>query len=203
VGGVDINLISDEERVKLFGFVFQNINFYHVLLRENIAVGDKLKLDNNEELIKALKNAVAEELLQKTDSNLDTQVGWYSEQGITFSGGEKQRLQITRCFLSPHIFVVLDEPVASLDALAESKMYESFLKFFKNKGVIAISHRLASAKMADEIIMLENGTVEAIGSHSQLMKTNKLYKKMFTLQASHYTDKATEANENSEDESEE
>jgi len=188
VGGIDLNTISDEERFKLFGFVFQDINFYHTTLRENIAVGDYNKRNDDEALKLALKNADAEDLLKKVDNNLDTIVGYMNEQGITFSGGETQRLQIARAFLSPHKFVVLDEPVASLDAFAESKMYESFLNFFKDKGVIAISHRLASAKMADEIIMLENGTVAAIGRHTDLLKTNKLYKTMFTLQAKNYVE---------------
>lgn len=101
---------------------------------------------------------------------------------------------MSRAFVSDAVFVVLDEPTAALDPVAESNMYESFAQIFEGRGAIMISHRLASAKMADRIFVLDGGRIVECGSHSELMENGGLYAHMFSVQASWYTDREEDEN---------
>ncbi|MEG1499500.1 MAG: ABC transporter ATP-binding protein, partial [Clostridia bacterium] len=186
VGGVLLQDLTDEAISELFGFVFQEIRHYSLSLRENVAIGDDKKEQDDNAIKTALSNAGGLDLISQCGDNLDTMIGYRNKEGQQFSGGQYQRLQISRAFLSEHKFIVLDEPVASLDAFAESQMYETFLRLFKDKGVIVISHRLASAKLADEIFMLKDGKLLTTGTHKTLMKKCALYSEMFTTQAKQY-----------------
>src|SRR5699024_7584791 len=109
------------------------------------------------------------------------------EEGTLFSGGENQKLAIARAlYKKDYKALILDEPTASLDALAEEKIYKELDQIVGNKTLIFISHRLASTSFCDKIALLDGGRIVEYGSHRELMAKDGLYKKMFTTQAKYY-----------------
>ena len=110
----------------------------------------------------------------------------FDENGACLSGGENQKVSTARLFAKDFEIAVLDEPSSALDPIAEYKMYENLIDVTKGKTVIFISHRLSSAVLSDNIIVLSNGKIIEQGSHNELMKNGGEYEKMFTLQASNY-----------------
>ena len=189
IGGKDINTLSQDDIRQAVSVVFQDYGCYQMTLRENIAFGDLSAIHDDKKLSEALKRAGADEILEK---GLDIPLGRLYEGGIDVSKGQWQRIAVARAFLSRSNFVILDEPTASLDPIAESRMYGAFLDILNERGTIIISHRLASAKMADKIIVIEGGEVSAVGNHAELMKEGGLYAVMFGEQSSWYQ----ETNEN-------
>ncbi|MDR1736535.1 MAG: ABC transporter ATP-binding protein/permease [Oscillospiraceae bacterium] len=182
INGIDINDLSNKQLCGVFSVVFQDFCNYSLTLRENVAFGDLSKMDCNEELESALKQG----LWVNDDIGLDTPLGKLEEGGVDLSGGQWQRVAIARACLAPSAFVILDEPAASLDPVAESEMYKSFSEVLRSRGCIMISHRLASAKMADKIIVIGEGVVKEQGSHTQLMENGGLYAEMFSAQSAWY-----------------
>ena len=187
IDGVDIQSLDAEALRRTFSVVFQDYCKYTLTLRENVALGDITKLNDDRALESALKMALAEGI-----ADLDAPLGKLEDDGIDLSGGQWQRLAIARACLPDSAFVILDEPTASLDPLAESRMYNSFAEVLRNRGCIMISHRLASARMADKIIVLSGGTVTETGSHDQLMQSGGLYADMYTAQSAWYLAAGTE-----------
>lgn len=183
VGGKDITTLSQDDVRQAVSVVFQDYGCYQMTLRENIAFGDLTLIHDDEKLIEALKRAGADEVLEK---GLDMHLGRLYKDGFDISRGQWQRIAVARAFLSKSNFVILDEPTASLDPIAESRMYEAFLDILKERGTIIISHRLASAKMADKIIVIEGGEAVSIGNHAELMKEGGIYAVMFEEQSSWY-----------------
>lgn len=127
-----------------------------------------------------------ESLPEKYDTKLVRDV---YEEAIALSGGETQRLMLARALYKNAPMLILDEPTAALDPIAESKMYERFADVLSKRGAIMISHRLASAKMADKIFVLSGGTVAEEGTHEELLKKGGLYHEMWEKQSSWYTAK--------------
>jgi ABC-type multidrug transport system fused ATPase/permease subunit len=192
IGGKDISTLSQDDVRQAVSVVFQDYGCYQMSLRENIAFGDLSAIDDDAKLSEALKRAGADEVLEK---GLDIPLGRLYEGGIDVSRGQWQKIAVARAFLSHSNFVILDEPTASLDPIAESRMYGAFLDILKERGTIIISHRLASAKMADKIIVIEGGEVSATGSHAELMKEGGLYAVMFEEQSSWYQENDTKSGE--------
>lgn len=193
VNETDIQTLSRETMQSLFSVVFQDYYKYSLTLRENVALGDIRKLNDDEALLLSLKTGLAGSIAGSVP--LDTPLGKIADDGVDLSGGEWQRVAIARACLKEKAFVVLDEPTASLDPIAESEMYHSFSEVLKNRGCMLISHRLASAKMADKIIVLDDGIVVEEGSHDALMAENGFYAKMYDSQSSWYTDNKGGENE--------
>ena len=189
IGGVPVRELSEELRLKLISVVFQDFGSFQMTLRENVAFGNLSAIDDDEKLKRALLLAGAGELLEADEKGLDRNLGKLTMDGQDLSKGQWQRVAMARAFVSDAKYVVLDEPTASLDPLAESKMYENFARIFDNRGTIMISHRLASAKMADRIFVLDGGRIIDSGSHDELMERKGLYHTMFTMQSSFYEDK--------------
>ena len=183
IGGKDITALSQDDIRQAVSVVFQDYGCYQMTLRENVAFGDLSKLDDDEQLSEALKRAGADEILEK---GLDVPLGRLYEGGTDVSGGQWQKMAVARAFLSKAHFVILDEPTASLDPIAESRMYGAFSQITNERGTIIISHRLASAKRADKIIVVENGEVAALGTHAELMEEGGLYATMYKQQSSWY-----------------
>ena len=108
------------------------------------------------------------------------------DDGIDLSGGQWQKIAVSRSILSDGAFIILDEPTASLDPVAESRMYETFQSVLQKRGCVMISHRLASARLADKIIVLNNGVVSQTGTHTELTSIGGLYCEMFAAQSAWY-----------------
>lgn len=189
IDGVDIRELSDEERRKVFSVIFQDYQSYQLSLRENVALGDISKLHDDAKIKAALDDAGIGELPKMNDKGLDLNLGKIYSDGIDVSGGQWQRIAMARSYISDARFVIMDEPTAALDPIAESKMYERFADVLSKRGAIMISHRLASAKMADKIFVLSGGTVAEEGTHEELLKKGGLYHEMWEKQSSWYTEK--------------
>ena len=188
LGGVPVRELTPEFRSECLSVVFQDFQAYQMTLRENVALGNLGALKKDAKLLKALEQADAAALATSAENGLNRNLGKLEEDGQDLSKGQWQRVAMARAFVSDAKYVVLDEPTASLDPLAESHMYENFARIFRERGTIMISHRLASAKMADRILVLDGGRIVQSGSHEELMEREGLYKTMFLAQSSFYQD---------------
>lgn len=196
IGGVPVREISPGLRIHLLSVVFQNFQSYQMTLRENVAFGNPEALWEDDMLLHALELAGAGELVEScgkepdaegTDTGgLDRNLGRLEKDGQDLSKGQWQRVAMARAFVSDAKYVILDEPTASLDPLAESRMYENFSRIFRERGTVLISHRLASARMADRILVLDGGRIVQMGNHEELMAGEGLYRTMFLAQSSFY-----------------
>lgn len=186
IGGVDVRDLSEDLRKKCLSIVFQDFQEYELTLRENVALGDITRLEEDAGIIQALEQADGGQLYLQGEKGLDRNLGHLETDGEDLSRGQWQRVAIARAFLADAAFCVLDEPTAALDPIAESRMYENFARIFHKNGTIMISHRLASAKLADRILVLDGGRIVQDGSHEQLMETEGLYRTMFLAQSSWY-----------------
>lgn len=186
INGIDINDLSVEELKKAYSVVFQDYATYSLSLRENIAFGDIDQIADDEAITEALQQGLSSDILQRFHNNLDANLGKIEEDGVDLSGGQWQRIAVSRSCLSNSAFVILDEPTASLDPIAETEMYQAFAALLRKKGCIMISHRLASARLADAVYVLKDGVIVEKGTHSELMSHKGLYESMFTAQSGWY-----------------
>lgn len=179
----DIRNLNNGEIGKAIKVVFQDFFQYELTIRENIGFGNLARISHDLELQEVL-DAVHLEELKKL--GLNTSLGKLEHEGIDLSRGQWQRLAVGRIFLNDTGYAVLDEPTASVDPVSEYNMYQLFYLLLRSRGSLMISHRLASAKMADHILVLKNGTIAEQGNHTELMKSQELYHELFCRQAEWY-----------------
>ena len=188
IGSKNINSLSRDAIHREFSVVFQDYASYQMTLRENAALGSIEFLNDDEHLKKSLALISDDPVFD----DLDKHLGKLEESGTELSGGQKQKLAIARACAAKSNFIIFDEPTASLDPSAEKEMYQNLQKIIgtsnRGRGCIFISHRLASAKMADIIFVLDEGRIIEKGSHDELIKNGGLYSKMYKEQASWYKD---------------
>lgn len=173
IDGKDIKNISTDSLFEKISIVFQDVILFNASIMENIRIGNKNASD--EEVIEAAKLANCDDFINNLSDGYHTVIG---ENGATLSGGERQRLSIARAFLKNAPIIILDEISASLDVENEKKIQESLNLLIKNKTVLIISHRLKSIENASKIVVLNDGIVEAVGSHKELLNSSKTYKKL-------------------------
>ena len=185
LNGRNIYEYNEEEYNSFISAVFQDYKLFSFSLKDNILLG---KTENPEDINIALKKSGFSQRLKTLDNGLDTLYSKeFDKNGVELSGGESQKLAIARACYKDAPIIILDEPTASLDAVAEYEIYAGFEKLVENKTAIIISHRLSSTHFCDRIIVINNGTVFEDGTHQSLMaKESGIYKKMFTTQAAHY-----------------
>lgn len=185
VNDVDIRKYDYKEYCRLFSVVFQDFQMFAFPVGENVAAGSEVKEDL---VIEAMSKAGLGERLANLSEGLRTCIGKeYDENGVSFSGGEKQKLAIARAVYRDAPFVIMDEPTAALDPEAEAEVFEGFDKMVGKKTAIYISHRLASCKFCEDILVFDEGKVVQHGSHEQLEKENGLYRQLWNAQAQYYT----------------
>ena len=181
IGGRSIRDISTKSLYKMFSVVFQDINLLAYTVGENIT-GSSGKSDEKK-VWSALERAGVKEKISHTEKGLNQLVHKYmDEKGLEFSGGESQKLAIARALYKDAPFYILDEPTASLDALAEKEIYEKFEKITDNRTTVFISHRLANVTGADNIYVLESGNVAECGTHEELLDRHGVYEKLWNAQ---------------------
>lgn len=173
IDGKDIKDISTESLFKDVSIVFQDVTLFNTSVMENIRLGRESASD--EEVRKAAKLANCMDFIDKLPEGFDTPIG---ENGAELSGGERQRLSIARAFLKDAPILILDEISASLDVDNEEKIQESLNKLIENKTVIIISHRLKSIENVNKIVVIDDGIVETVGTHDELMNQSKVYKNL-------------------------
>ncbi|WP_200886074.1 ABC transporter ATP-binding protein [Clostridium tyrobutyricum] len=173
IGGYDIKEVDTECLFKKISVVFQDVVLFNTSIMENIRIGDINASD--EEVKRTAKLAGCQEIIEKLPEGYNTLIG---ENGAKLSGGERQRISIARAMLKDAPIILLDEIAASLDVENESKVQEGLNRLIRNKTVVIISHRLKSIQNVDQIILLNNGKVEAAGTHDEIYQRSKLYRNM-------------------------
>ncbi|MDY4587064.1 MAG: ABC transporter ATP-binding protein [Oscillospiraceae bacterium] len=185
VDGVNIKEYTDEEYRKLFAVVFQDFQLFAFSMRENIAFGDSA---DDAELERVLKLAGLWEDAQKLPKGLDTMLyKSFDEDGTDLSGGQRQKTAIARALYRNAPVVILDEPTAALDPVAEYEIYRQFNTLVGGKTAVYISHRLSSCKFCDRIVVFADDTIKESGTHDELVSLHGgIYAEMFAEQAKYY-----------------
>lgn len=167
--------------------VFQDFNKYQLNVRENVGVGDIAAWDDETHIRRAMDRGGAGELLQDMPAGLDTSLGSWFREGRELSGGQWQKIAVSRAFMREEAdILILDEPTAALDAEAESRAFQQFRELTMGKTSLIISHRFPVARLADHIVVIEQGKIQEEGTHAELTQKGGRYAQLFTLQARGY-----------------
>jgi ATP-binding cassette subfamily B protein len=184
--GVDLREYDLEDLWKEIGVIFQDFMRYDVTASENIAMG-KIEEKENVFLIRAAaRKSLAEQVIRKLPKGYEQILGRRFEGGVDISGGEWQKMALARAYLRDAQVLILDEPTAALDARSEHEVFQRFAELTQGKMALLISHRFSTVKMADRILVLENGQIAEQGHHNQLLLNRGRYAEMFELQAASY-----------------
>ncbi|AEE95682.1 ABC transporter ATP-binding protein [Mahella australiensis] len=186
LNGTDIRKFNYNDYLSQFTVVFQDFNIFAFSLKENIALTESEKCDD-ERLISAIEKSGLDEKVRSLEKGMDSQIyKIFDEHGIELSGGEKQKLALARALYRKSSIVVLDEPTSALDPLAEYDLYKRFADLTEGRTTLYISHRMSSSKFSDAVAVIKNGTMVEYGTHEELMRRNGDYTTMFEAQAQYY-----------------
>ncbi len=187
--GHDIREYATEDIYSVFGIIFQDFGKYAFTVGENISFGQIERKDDREGIVAASEKSSANEFIAKLSNSYDTPLTrQFEENGLELSIGQWQKIAVSRAFFRDSDIMILDEPTASLDPMAEQEIFSQFDQLRGSKTTIFVSHRLSSATIADTIIVLENGEIVEIGSHRELIQLNGKYAELFNTQAKRYRD---------------
>jgi ATP-binding cassette subfamily B protein len=172
---------------KKVGVFFQNFHIFHAFFGENIGIGDIEDMDNEEKIREAAKKGGAEKIIANLSQGLNTLLGKFQDpSGTELSGGEKQRIAASRAHISNRDVLIFDEPASMLDPIAEMEQFRNIRDMLDGRTAILISHRVGFARIADKIIMLDDGKIAETGKHDELMAKDGLYAHFFNEQAQWY-----------------
>lgn len=195
LNGVNIKRYDLEQYRRRLGVIFQNFQIFAIDLDENVKMDECVESDEPA-IIDSLKRAGFTERLAKMKDGLKTPLSTeFRKDGVELSGGEKQKVAIARMFYRNSDVLILDEPSSALDPLSEYEFYNAVDEASEDKMLVTVSHRLASTKNADKILVLENGRIAESGTHKQLMELNGIYSRMFYLQAHRYSQILSQKND--------
>jgi len=191
--GINLHDLNRADYVNQLAVIFQTINIFAFSVKTNVALCAKDNI-NDEKVSESLKSAGVDYILSKSKNGLDMSLlKILDDEGIELSGGENQKIALARAIYKNGSVIILDEPTAHLDAIAEKRIYDNYLEITENKISVFISHRLASTKFCDNIIMIEDGEIAETGSHDFLIEQNDKYAEMFNIQSVYYKDEGVEA----------
>jgi ATP-binding cassette, subfamily B, bacterial len=185
--GLDLDQWEQSALRQRIGVIFQDFARYQMLVGENVGAGDEEHFEDEARWRDAAQKGRADEFIATLPSGYRTQLGKWFRDGRELSGGQWQKIALSRAFMRTRADVlVLDEPTAAMDAQAESEVFDHFRKLASERMTILISHRFSTVRTADEIAVLERGRVIERGSHEDLMRLGGRYAHLFTLQARGY-----------------
>jgi ATP-binding cassette subfamily B protein len=184
--GHDLREYSLEELRANLGVIFQDFMRYHLTASENIAIGRIDARDDRARIQQAAERSLASDVIDKLPGGYDQMIGKRFKSGVELSGGEWQKIAIARAYMRDAQVLILDEPTAALDARAEFLVFQRFKELSAGKTAVLISHRFSSVRMADRILVLADGEVEASGTHEELLSGGGRYAELFELQAAGY-----------------
>lgn len=189
INGKEIRTYSKMDLYAMFSAVFQDVNVLAFTIKENVAC--TAEQADDERVIAALSKVGLMDKVSGFEDGLDqVMLKVIDENGTDFSGGERQKLAIARGLYKDANMVIMDEPTAALDALAEAEIYENFSSLIKGKTAVYISHRLASTKFCDKIALFDKDGLKEYGNHEELMSMKGHYYEMFTVQGKYYQEDA-------------
>lgn len=186
VNGRDIRDYAIDELRATIGVIFQDYVRYHLTVQENIGVGKLTQLTDLKLVEQAAAKGGADDLIARLPNGYDTVLGRWFEKGHELSGGEWQKIALSRAFMRDAQILILDEPTASLDAKAEYDLFLRIREITRGHTAIFISHRFSTVRLADHILVLENGKVIEYGNHEELLAAKGHYAELFDLQAASY-----------------
>ncbi|MGH1364436.1 MAG: ABC transporter ATP-binding protein [Calditrichia bacterium] len=184
--GVDIRHYDKAEYQKLFGAIFQDFVKYYLTAKVNIAVGHIDAVENDAKIKDSAVRSLADDVISALPMGYEQPLGKRFKNGTDLSGGQWQKLAIARAYMSDASIIILDEPTSALDARAEYEVFQRFIGLTEGRTSIIISHRFSTVRMADRILVLENGRILENGSHAELLENEQLYAELFHLQAEGY-----------------
>jgi len=168
------------------GIIFQDYLRYQMTFSQNIAAGNIQEKENTERIKIAAKQSMADELAQRLPGGYGQMLGKRFFEGVELSGGEWQKVAISRAYMRDAQLLILDEPTSALDARAEYEVFQRFTELTKGRSAVLISHRFSTVRMADRILVLQKGEMAEIGSHEELLAKGGKYAELFNLQAMGY-----------------
>ena len=184
LNGIDIRKYSYKEYTQAFSVVFQDFHLFSLPLDENIAAGTEI---DEAALQSSLAKVGLTDHVQQLPQGVRTRLYNNNGSGVDLSGGEAQRTAIARALYKDAPFVILDEPTAALDPIAEAEIYEQFSQMISGKTAVYISHRMSSCKFCDRIIVLDHGRIAEDGTHDTLLANHGIYANLYETQAQYYT----------------
>ncbi len=184
--GVDLREYSLEDLYREIGVIFQDFMRYEMTARENIAVGQISEISNTALLQMAAHKSLASGVIDRLPHEYEQMLGRRFETGVDLSGGEWQKVALARAYLRDAQVLILDEPTAALDARSEFEVFQRFAELTTGKTALFISHRFSTVRMAQRILVLENGRIAEDGSHDELFTLGGRYAEMFEMQAASY-----------------
>lgn len=185
IGGVPVSSLSREDCARAVSAVFQDSALLPVSIRRNIVMNDD-RIDE-ERLAKVITLVGLDEKIASLENGMDTPlVSHIAENGTELSGGEKQKLFLARAVYKDAPVLILDEPTAAMDAIAEQNVYLRYNELSADRTAFFISHRLSSTRFCDRIILIDGGAIRELGTHDELMEKGGLYREMYDLQSRYY-----------------
>ena len=184
--GVDLREYDLEDLYREIAVIFQDFMRYEMSARENIAVGEIDDLSHMDALEIAARKSMAVDVIKRLPHRYDQMLGRRFEGGVELSGGEWQKVALARAYLRDAQLLILDEPTAALDARSESEVFRRFAELTCGKTALFISHRFSTVRMADRVVVLQDGKISEDGSHDELASLGGRYAEMLEMQAVHY-----------------
>lgn len=184
--GIDLKEYDVNELRNEVGVIFQDFIRYYFSARDNIAVGEIQARDEKPLIETAAEQSLAAGVIQGLPEKYDQMLGKRFDGGVELSGGQWQKVALARAYFRDAQLLILDEPTAALDARAEHDVFQRFTELTEGKSAVLISHRFSTVRMADRIVVLEDGTILESGSHQELLEKDGRYAELFNLQAAGY-----------------
>ncbi|HOL17647.1 MAG TPA: ABC transporter ATP-binding protein, partial [Bacillota bacterium] len=184
--GIDFRQFDPRALRREITMIFQDFVQYPLTARENIWIGDVLLDPADGRIIRASRQAGAEEVISRLPQGYETILGKRFDRGMEISIGEWQKIALARAFLREAQLIILDEPTSAMSVRAEYELFQSFRELLRGRAALLISHRFSTVGMADRICVLEGGRIIEQGSHAELLKRGGRYARMYGLQAQYY-----------------
>jgi ATP-binding cassette, subfamily B, bacterial len=186
IDGIDIRELDPVDLRQRIGVIFQDFVRYHLPASENIGFGQIEALDDMDQIIASARKSGAHSVVESLPEGYQTMLGRWFHGGHELSVGQWQKIALARAFMRDAEILVLDEPTASLDAETEYEIFRHFHELTIGKTAILISHRFSTVRMADRIVVIQEGRITEIGSHQDLLRQQGIYAHLFSMQAEGY-----------------